>query len=392
MSPAKPRPRVALIIETSSFYARKLLIGINQYIKLHGPWSVFTERGTNEPDPSWLKKWDGDGILTRGLDPTNCLAAAARGVPVLSLRLSQGSPVFPTLYSDQELVCRRIVEHFLERGFHNFAYMGAANLQLSRERRRILTRVLKENGIREMHFRPVYEQSGLSWERQEKDMEAWLKTLPYPVAIMANFDLQGIQILDACRHGGIHVPDEVAVVGIDNDPVLCDLAAPPLSSLDLNVERIGFEAAATLAEMMKGKTMETKNYFYAPGEVVTRQSSDVIAVGDPQVVKAVQYIRENAFSGLDVNAVAKAAGMSRRSLEMKFSKEIGRTLLEEIQEVRLKRVRQLLLETDFTLAQIAEMAGFQYQEYLVRLFKKHTGMSPGQYRRTTRFGGARANV
>jgi LacI family transcriptional regulator len=152
------------------------------------------------------------------------------------------------------------------------------------------------------------------------------------------------------------------------------------------VQKIGFDAAALLSRMMNGERVPNANYFTEPGPVIVRQSSDVIAVPDPRVAKAIRFVRENACRGVDVTAVARAAGMSRRDLEKKFAYWLGRSPLEEIQETRFRRVRQLLLETELLLPQIAELAGFEYQEYMVRFFKKRTGLSPGQYRRRNRFG------
>jgi LacI family transcriptional regulator len=179
------------------------------------------------------------------------------------------------------------------------------------------------------------------------------------------------------------------VVSVDNDTVLCELAATPLSSLDQNVQRLAYEAAAMLDRMMAGKKIPNKNYFIEPNYVVPRQSSDVIAIDDKQLVKAIQFVRERACSGINVDDVSRAAGMSRRVLETKFARILGRTPLEEIQEVRYHRVRQLLLETDHALPRIAELTGFQYTEYLVRFFKKRSGLTPALYRRTNRFESGR---
>ena len=384
----RKRPHVALIIETSKVYGRELLLGISHYAQLHGPWEIFaSERGQADPDPPWLAGWVGDGIITRSVNLKNCRAARDRGVPVVSLRHLLDKPEFPSLFPDQDLISQRIAGHFLERGFRQFAYIGITGPKgWERSRREAFVRFLKLRGMTEVIVRATMADPGLSWEREIEQIALWIKTLPLPIGIMVNFDFQGLHILDACRRAGVRVPDDVAVVSVDNDPVLCEIATPPLSSVNQNVQRIGFEAAAMLDRMMRRQKVETKNYFFEPGQVIVRQSSDVMAVSDERIAKAVRYIRENACAGVDVNAVARAAGLSRRALEKKLLAAIGRTPLEEIQEIRLRKVRQLLLETDYTLSRVAEMSGFQYQEYLVRFFKKRTGLTPGQFRRQTRFG------
>lgn len=384
----KRSPQVALIIETSKIYGRELLLGINQYVRLHGPWSIYaSERGQNDADPPWLANWEGDGIITRSVDLKNCRRAKARGLAVVSLRHLVDRPDFPTLFPDQEIIARRMADHFLERGFRHFAYVGVeGDRGWELLRRETFVKILKARGVESLHVRPMLAAGNASWDEAEEDLAGWIRTLPTPVAIAVNHDIQGIQILDACRRIGVRVPEDVAVASVDNDPVLCELATPPLSSLNQNVQRLGFEAAAMLDRMLRGEKVAAKNYFFEPGHMIVRQSSDVVALDDPRMSRAVRHIREKACTGVDVAAVAKVAGMSRRSLEKKFTAAFGRTPLEEIQEVRLRRVRQLLLETDLRLPEIAEMAGFQYQEYMVRFFKQRTGLAPGQFRRQSRFG------
>lgn len=316
----------------------------------------------------------------------NCRLAASRGIAVVSLRHLHPKPDFPTIFPDQKLISERIAEHFLERGFLNFGYVGVpGNRGWEQQRRAAFINILNERGVSNLTIRSTLADRGLSWEEEEEQIAEWVSALPTPIGIMVNHDTQGVQILDACRRINIRVPDDVAIVSVDNDPVLCEVATPPLSSLDQHVHKLGFEAALKLDQMMRGEKVESRNYFLEPGHVVTRNSSDALAISDPRIVKAVRFIREHACQDVDVDAVARIAGMSRRALETKFRKLINRSPLEEIQEVRFRRVRQLLLETDYVLPQVAELAGFQYQEYLVRFFKKRTGMTPGQFRRKMRF-------
>jgi LacI family transcriptional regulator len=379
-------PRVALIIETSKAYGRELLLGISKYNRLHGPWSVYlAERGQDDPDPKWLSTWKGDGIITRARDLSSCRAARDRGIAVVSLRHLLAKPEFPTLFPDQHLIAVRVAEHLLERGFRNFAYIGVPRAKgWERLRRQSFMKLIRQRGAISAVTGPLLDEPARNRELQEARIATWLMSLPKPVGIMVSHDTQGVQLLDACRRAGIRVPADVAVVSVDNDTVLCELAATPLSSLDQNVQKLGYEAAAMLDLMMSGKGFPNKNYFTEPNYVVARQSSDVIAVDDGQLVKAIRFVRENACSGINVDDVSRAAGMSRRALEKKFAHLFGRAPLEEIQEVRYQRIRQLLLETDHPLPQIAELTGFQFAEYLVRFFKKRSGMTPALYRRTNR--------
>ena len=377
-------PHVALIVETSKVYGREILLGIRRYLSLHGPWSIFAqERGQDDGDPSWLARWRGDGIITRGLDPALCRRAQKRGIPVVSLRHLLEQPEFPTVFPDQKLIASRIVEHFLSRGFRHFGYCGVAGGKRW-ERARFAAfsaLVAKHGGTCSEYLPPGGWEQPQNWERAQAALIKWLRKLPQPAGVMTTHDSQGVQVLDACRRAGLHVPDEVAVASVDNDPVLCELASPPLTSLDQNAQKLGYEAAALLGRMMRGDKIAAANFFFEPGEVVTRQSTDVVAVKDPQVSKAIRFIRGNACSGIDGTQIARASGLSRRALEKKFRTVTGRTPMEQVHEIRLRRVKQLLTETDGTLPVIAGQSGFEYHEYMCRFFKKQTGMSPGEYRR-----------
>lgn len=379
-------PHVALIIETSKTYGRELLRGISRYARLHGPWTIFaTERGQDDPDPIWLRNWKGHGIITRSLDLKLCQQAQKRGIKVVSLRHLVENPSFPTLFPDQAKITRRIVEHFVERGFRNFGYIGVSgNKGWEKMRRKVFVEMLQEHPDTSVVMRPSISDAKLGWEEQAELLAGWVELLPKPIGVMVNHDTQGLLLLEACRRAGARVPDEVAVVSVDNDVILCEIAATPLSSLDQQVDSLGYQAAVYLDRLMKGEVIGSGNYFTEPGDVVARQSSDVIAVDDVNLVKAIRFVREYACQGIGVGDVAAAAGLSRRALEKKFSERYGRSPLAEIHASRLRRVKQLLVETDHNLPEIAEVAGFQYQEYLVKFFRKHTGMTPGAYRRSMR--------
>jgi LacI family transcriptional regulator len=381
---ADEQPHVALIIETSKVYGREILHGIRRYLSVHGRWSIFThERGQDDPDPPWLARWKGHGIITRSLDMALCRRAKKRGIPVVSLRHLVNRPDFPTLFPDQRLIGERVAAHFITRGFRHFGYCGVpGNKQWERRRHAAFCRAVEARGGDWHEYKPTYMgDAEKNWEAEQVAMIAWLHSLPKPVGIMTTHDSQGVQVLDACRRAGLHVPDDIAVVSVDNDPVLCELASPPLSSLDQNAQKLGYEAAALLDRMMRGEKVEPENCFFEPGEVVVRHSSDVIAVKDQNVAKAARYIREHACGEIDSQAIARAAGQSRRALEKKFRAHTGRTPMEEVHAIRLRRIKRLLMETEYTLPVIAEQSGFAYHEYMSRFFKKQTGLTPGEYRR-----------
>jgi LacI family transcriptional regulator len=210
---------------------------------------------------------------------------------------------------------------------------------------------------------------------------AWVRTLEKPVGIMASFDPLGRQILQACRLAGVEVPDEAAVVGVDDDELLCNLAEPPLSSVAPDTHRTGYVAASLLDRLMNGEAVEPRGYFVEPIGIAVRKSSDMLAIDDHDISSALRYIRENACRGISVGDILPVVPLGRRALESRFTKLVGRSPHDEIERVRLNRVQELLRQTDLSLAAIAAKTGFAHEEYLSVLFKKRIGLPPSAYRR-----------
>ena len=215
-------------------------------------------------------------------------------------------------------------------------------------------------------------------------MARWLADLPKPVGLMACNDDRGREVLAACRQAKLRVPEEVAVVGVDNDELLCELSDPPLSSVALGAERAGFEAAALLDQLMAGRSKEPQRLVASALGVVARRSTDLSLHEDPEVAAAVKYIRDNAGRPIRVYDVVAGLGDARRTLEIRFQQALGRSIHAEIQRVRLERARRLLLETDLPLSKIAQASGFSSPSYLAAVFHRHLGVTPVKYRANNR--------
>ena len=385
----KSTPRVALLIESSRSYGRELLMGIARYVRIHGPWAIeFEEGDPGEHFPKWFARSTWDGIIARVSTPAMARALGETGAPVVDLSGSLPGLRFPQIRSDEELVGRLAAEHLLERGFRNFAFCGFNGTDWSDMRRESFGRRVSEAGFSFVAFENSgasragrtkdYEEHG---ERHERDLMAWLRELPKPCGLMACNDARGRQVLNCCREVGVAVPDEVAVVGVDKDEVFCELSDLPLSSVILNTQRIGFDAAALLAGLMAGESAEALSNLVKPMGVMARQSTDVLAIDDRHIASALRLIREHACDGLDVTSLLRAVPLSRSVLERRFSNVIGRSPNAEILRVRLNRVCRLLSESDLTLAEIAGKTGFEHPEYMSRLFKKKMGVTPGEFRK-----------
>jgi LacI family transcriptional regulator len=389
MPAPRPRPtssrrkQVALLIETSNAYARGLLQGVVHYIREHQPWSFhLMEQGRGDDPPAWLKRWSGDGIIARIETARIARAVVQAGVPAVDVSAARLVPKLPWVETDDEQIARLAAEHLLERGFKHFGFCGDARFNWSVCREKHFCARVAAAGLDVHCYEPAGEAGDVA--AQAADLRRWLREMPKPVGVMACYDIRGQQVLDACRSGGLAVPGEVAVVGVDNDELLCDLASPPLSSVIPNAHRTGYEAAALLDRMMAGKRVPATARLIAPLGVTARQSTDVLAVDDREVARAVQFIREHACDGINVGDVLRAVPLSRRVLEQRFQRMLGLTPREEILQVRLARVKQLLGETDLPLYLIAERTGFEHVEYLSVVFKREMALTPSAFRTTAR--------
>jgi LacI family transcriptional regulator len=391
-NPRSSRPRVALLIESSRAYGRGLLVGIARYVREQGPWAIFLqERSLGDLSPGWLRRWEGDGVIARVENRPMAQAIRRLDLPAVDLRFLLPDLDLPSVRTDDGAIARLASEHLLERGFRHFAFCGFNGADYSDIRRDKFRQRITQAGYSCQVFEDPqsprlagtleYEEHGLKYEDR---VARWLKDLPKPAGLMACNDIRGQQVLNACRAVGVTVPDELAVLGVDNDDVLCELSDPPLSSIVPNSERIGYEAALLLDRMMGGQKAPAQPVFVEPAGVVTRRSTEVLAIDDRHIASAVRFIREHACEGIDVSDVLGAVPLSRSALERRFSGALGRSPKEEILRVRLSRARQLLAETKFSMALIAEKIGLEHPEYFNVIFKKKVGLTPGQFRTQSR--------
>lgn len=372
--------QIALLIETSNAYARGLLRGVRAYAQEHGRWSTYlVEHGRGDPPPRWIRDWKGDGIIARIENQKIARAIKATGLSVVDVSAARLIPAAPWVETDDSAIARIVVDHLAERGFDHFAYCGDSRFKWSGLRQQCFADLVASRG-RTCHTLVTEIDGAADPERQQREISRWIKKLPKPIGIMACYDIRGRQVIDACRGVGVAVPDEVAVIGVDNDELLCDLSDPPLSSVIPDSHRTGYAAADLLEQMMRGKPVDANGLFIPPIGVATRRSTDVLAIGDPHVVSAMRYIRDHACDGINVEDVLRHVPVSRRILESRFRSHLGRTPHQQIARLQLDRAKQLLRDTDLPLADIAARAGFSHAAYLSAVFKKSTGEPPSHYR------------
>jgi len=384
----KKRRRVALLIEPAISYGRGLLRGIHAYVQEHGNWSTYlSEPGHGDPTHKWiLENLHADGIIAHIQKRRTARAVLDLGLPVVSATRTLLDLDLPYVETDQPCIARLGAEHLLERGFKQFAFCGDQRFNWSNWREKEFQRIITERGHPCYIYRP--EQLGRGRPTNVAEVEQrlgrWIRTLPKPIGVMACYDMRGLQLLKVCRHLELAVPADVAVIGVDNDELLCGLSDPPLSSVIPNTQRTGYEAARMLDRLMSKKRLATTSKQIEPLGAVTRQSTDVLFVSDTEISLAMRFIRAHACEGIHVEDVLKAVPLSRRILEHRFKKMFGRTPHEEIFRMQFQLVTQLLVDTSMPLATVARRAGFDHAEYLSVAFKKRFGMPPSEYRQLHR--------
>ena len=380
------RRSVALLIETSNSYSRGVLEGITRYIRHHERWSIFLpeqERGGRPPQ--WLGRWHGDGIIAR--IETDEIAASLRKtrLPIVDVSAARHLPDIPWVETDDDAIAELGIQHLLDRGFRNLAYCGDPGFNWSNWRRDKFRSLAESAGVAANVYDSLSRNDPkYSWNREKRGLAKWLKGLPRPIGIFACYDIQAQKVLEVCRELSIAVPEEVAVLGVDNDHLLCELSDPPLSSIRCNTQRTGFEAAKLLDRMMNGEQIDSAPVLVAPVGIHARQSTDILAIEDADVAAALRYIREHALEGINVADVVRRVPLSRRVLESRFRKILGRSPHEELTRLKLDRIKELLSETDLSLSEIARRTGFDHDEYMCVFFRNAEGIPPGQFRKTKR--------
>ena len=381
-------PNVAVLVDTSSDWGRRLIDGVIGYAHKHGPWHLWIEpRGRSEhltlpPD------WSGDGVIARVGSRKMADALDRLDVPIVNVSgIKLKDRAYPTVTSDYPAIAEAAASHFIDRGFRNFAYVGPLKHAYVRGHRDAIYDALEKAGIQGglPYFDYRYQSvSNRGWARQHESLKAWITELPKPLGVIGWATTAASHVLDICRDLGIATPDDIAVLASDEDPLICEATSPPLSGVLVASQQIGFRAAERLDNIMQGQPDQGDVELIAPIEIITRGSTETFAIEDRELLKAVLYLRQNAYGPLTIQEVADAVPMTRRSLERKFKDAYGRTPLTELHRLRLARAKQLLAQTDQSIADVAESCGFGTPEYLATRFRKEVNTTPLRYRSITR--------
>lgn len=368
------------MIETSRAYGRGVLRGIAKYSRMHGPWAFYSEPGGLAAALPKMKHWGADGIIMR--DSGRGSEALKLGVPVIvSVHLKEHIKGTPFIDTNGVRIGRMAAEHLLDRGFQHFAFCGFDDLHWSRNRCENFSKRIAKAGLETHIYKQPRSRAKRIWENEQEIMVEWLKSLPKPIGLTACNDDRGRHVSEACKVAGLAVPEQVAIVGVDNDELVCELSDPPLSSVALNVERGGYEAAELLDKLMTRRRAARKNIIVEPTHVATRQSTDFMAMEDGDVANALRFIRQHAKEPIQVGDVLRSVTLSRRALQKRFRSVLNRSVHDEIRRARNEQVAIMLTETNSPISQIARHFGYTGSEKLTRYFQREKGLTPLQYRK-----------
>ena len=370
--------KIAVVVETVNAYGRGIISGISDSLRHQPACAVYFEERTLDMGlPGWLNDWHGDGIIVRDRFGKCYTEAQKTGAVVVDLS-EQQIPGSLAVYTDNAAIARMAAYHLHSCQFNHYAYVGIRQLQFSCQRRDAFLRAV---GICPVYDFPDEVRAGPAWEDEQTDFIEWLAKLPKPVGIMTCNDRVGMNVLKGCLLAGFAVPEQVAVIGVDNDEVYCSLSNPPMTSVEQNTRRIGYDACELLFRILDGKAPRYRTLAIPPIRVVRRKSTDVLAVPDRIVAQAIKIIREYACAGIAPAEVAARLNVSLRTLERRFLRFSRRTPWKEISETRIFAACELLIETDQTIENIAHKVGFASVAHFNRMFEEVIGNRPTLYRR-----------
>jgi len=377
--------KIILLSDFEEQYGKDLLRGITRYSKDHGAWTFcrmpthYRETLGMEVILSWAREWEADGVIGLFENSDEAKIFTQAGIPVIAQDFKERLSGIPSITGGYRETGRLGAEYFLKKGFKHFAFYGFNNIVWSRERALGFGERVREAGY-DVHYYEHKDSRSMLWYYKPSELSRWLNALPKPICLMTCDDNQGHHITEACRHVGIRIPEEVAVLGVDNDEMICDLSDPPLSSIALDVEKGGYDAAKLLDHMIQHGTKHFYDVVVRPTQVITRHSTDIYATNDDHIASSLKYIHQNIDKNLHVDEVVKQVPLSRRALEKRFLEITGYPIYKYIFNLRIEKFTQKLLDTDMSVFEIALDMGLGDSKNIARQFRQAKGCSPSAYR------------
>jgi LacI family transcriptional regulator len=376
--------QVAVLIETESSWGSQVIRGIARYAEKHAHWHLLIDPRDHEQRSAIPDGWRGDGVIARISSRFQMDQLREKRLPVVNIDdVYDQLDGVGTVLTDETERARLALEHLVDRGFRKFAVFSPPSHRYSKKRSEAFIKAAAGSGYECHEYLPGYRAGRkIGFEEQQRRVNRWLASLPRPIAIVAVDSDRARQLAEICHFAGVRVPDDVAILAEDTDDLLCEVSTPPLSSISIACERIGHEAAAMLHRMIAGEAPPKQPLLIAPHGVVSRQSTDVLSIDDPTVVRALRYIHAHSHHGIVVNDVLRELPISRRSLEIQFRYYLGRSPAEEIRRIRLDRGKKLLGRRELSISEIALACGFSNATRFGVAFRKCFGTTPRSFRKT----------
>lgn len=372
--------RVALAFPSRFAHLPAIVHGIADYARAHGHWLLTTGAEQFGLPIRDLRRWHGDGVIAVLGSAEDVAAARRLEVPVITMFGMVRSPGVPRVMVDQAAIGRLAADHLLGRGFRRFGFYGLRGPAYSADRERAFVQELSQNGVArvERYFAPAAAEHPRPWDEVEALAE-WLGQFDAPVGIFAVNDQRARMVIDAASLAGRRVPEDVGVIGVDNDVIACEFGEPTLTSIVCDWTAVGFQAAKLLDQLMHGGAREAGDHLIRPTGVISRQSTDVTVTDHPAVARAVAYARDHRDESFGVEALVQAAGVSRRHLELSFGRSLGCTPSDFLARLRAERAKELLEEGGRTLTHVARLCGFSDLRQFTRVFQRVMKTTPRQY-------------
>ncbi|NWK55265.1 DNA-binding transcriptional regulator [Verrucomicrobiaceae bacterium N1E253] len=379
--------KIAVSVESSRAFGRGLIQGICDFAAKRDDWQLFYHESTLQMKlADWVDQHNWDGIITRITHKQDAQLLSGRGIPTVDLLGEIKHPRISTIDVDHQAVSKMALGFFLQAGFHQIAYCGYSGIYFSDKRLKAFQKEAEKHGLTVHNYSHQLSQTSSIIEREawrenrELDLTAWIKSLPKPIAIFACNDVRALDVSSACRINNIKVPEDVIILGVDNDPLICQMGVPSISSISPNLDKHGYEGAHTLQQLIDQRSSVPLHQKIPPIQIIERPSTDLIAFNKEHVANAVRYMRKHYGQSIATEQIAEEVGVSRSLLDRDFKNELGRTVSQELTRIRLGQIKYLLQHTSLTITQIATETGFMNDSTLSSFFKTQTKLSPGKFR------------
>ncbi len=381
--------KVLILVKNAQQHDRDLLLGIANHARLIRQWSLFGPHDfyssfgdiTNcKQVASYITKWKIDGVIIREPDDVGVLLDT--GIPIIMFPYaSDAYPQIPALLNDAATTGKTAARYYLDRGFKNLAFCGYDLHAWSRGRCESFVQEAASAGLTVHVYKQKSGKTPPTWIEEQPRLTQWLTDLPKPVGVFACNDSHAQQVAAACKIAQLEIPYHVSVLGVDNDETICNLSSPPLSSIHIDTQKVGFEAAQLLDQLMQGQKMQGQRIFDSVIKVISRESTDLVAVRDETIRAAIQFIYTHARNAIQVRDVAEAAGVSEWLLAKKFRGQMGHSINTLIKRIRIELIKNMI-EADTPIAKIAELTNFSDVHHISRYFRRETGLSPTEYKKS----------